>query len=293
MDGIINIKKEKGYTSHDVVARLRGILKQKKIGHTGTLDPDAVGVLPVCLGKATRLCSLLTDQEKTYRAVLLLGKVTDTQDISGRVLQENTVHADPQEIKACIQGFQGDSMQVVPMYSACKIQGKKLYELAREGIEVERPPRPIHISRIVVHEIQLPRVSMEVTCSKGTYIRTLCHDIGQKLGCGGCMEELLRTRVGAFALEQALTLEQVESLQADGDLDRHLVSIEQMLEAYPRLVCSHEEDKLVNNGNPLSVKAHGPAVAGWLRVYDSQGLFKGIYQQRTGTGKYFPVKMFL
>lgn len=293
MDGIINIKKEKGYTSHDVVARLRGILKQKKIGHTGTLDPDAVGVLPVCLGKATRLCGLLTDQEKTYQAVLLLGKVTDTQDISGRVLQENTVRAEPEEIEACIQEFQGDSMQVVPMYSACKIQGKKLYELAREGIEVERPPRPIHISRIVVHEIRLPRVSMEVACSKGTYIRTLCHDIGQKLGCGGCMEELVRTRVGAFALEQALTLEQVESLQAEGNLEGHLVSIEQMLKEYPRLVCSHEEDKLVNNGNPLPVKAHGPALSGWLRVYDSQGFFKGIYQQKTGTGKYFPVKMFL
>ena len=145
LDGIINIYKEKGYTSHDVVARLRGILGQKKIGHTGTLDPDAQGVLPVCLGKAAKLCDLLTDKEKTYRAVLLLGKVTDTQDISGRVLKEYPVSTSPEELKSCVEKFQGDIMQIPPMYSACKIQGKRLYELAREGVVVERPPRPVHM----------------------------------------------------------------------------------------------------------------------------------------------------
>ncbi len=184
-DGIININKEKGYTSHDVVARLRGILGQKKIGHTGTLDPDAVGVLPVCLGKATKLCDLLTDKEKTYQTVLLLGTETDTQDISGQVLRECAVTADPAKICACIQSFQGEIMQIPPMYSACKVQGKRLYELAREGIQVERKPRPVQIHHITVIDMASPRVFMEVTCSKGTYIRTLCHDIGQKLGCGG------------------------------------------------------------------------------------------------------------
>lgn len=293
LDGIINIKKEKGYTSHDVVARLRGILGQKKIGHTGTLDPDAAGVLPVCLGRATRLCDLLTDKEKTYRTVLLLGKETDTQDISGRVLKECIVRADREEVISCIQGFQGDLMQIPPMYSACKVQGKRLYELAREGVEVERQPRPVHIRRITILDMDIPRVSMEVICSKGTYIRTLCNDIGRELGCGGCMEELVRTRVGPFVYEQALTLGQVERLQEEGRLQEHLISIEQVLEKYPKIVCTDAEDKLLMNGNPLSVKGHGPEIPGWVRVYDSQGIFRGIYQKKQGTGKYFPVKMFL
>lgn len=293
LDGIINIRKEKGYTSHDVVARLRGILGQKKIGHTGTLDPDATGVLPVCLGRATKLCDLLTDKEKTYRAVLLLGRETDTQDISGRVIRECAVRADAEEIRACIVGFTGDIMQIPPMYSARKIQGKKLYELAREGIEVERQPRPVHIRQIVIQEMDIPRVTMEVTCSKGTYIRTLCHDIGQSLNCGGCMEDLVRTRVGPFRLEQALTLEQVESLKDAGRIGEYLTGIDQVLSQYPKIVCTDDEDRLVDNGNPLPVKPHGPEVSGWVRVYGSTGAFKGIYQVRQGTGRYFPVKMFL
>lgn len=293
LDGIINIKKEKGYTSHDVVARLRGILGQKKIGHTGTLDPDAVGVLPVCLGRATKLCDLLTDKEKTYRTVLLLGKETDTQDISGRVVRECDVPVGQEEIRRCIQGFQGDSMQIPPMYSACKVQGKRLYELARKGIEVKRDPRPIHIRQITILDMSLPRVSMEVVCSKGTYIRTLCSDIGQRLGCGGCMEELVRTQVGPFSLERALSLGQVEALRAEGRVQESLTSIEQMLAAYPKITCTDKEDRLVDNGNPLPVEGHGPQILGWARVYDSQGIFKGIYQHKQGTGKYFPVKMFL
>ena len=293
LDGIINIKKEKGYTSHDVVARLRGILGQKKIGHTGTLDPDAVGVLPVCLGKATKLCDLLTDKEKTYQTVLLLGTETDTQDISGQVLRECAVTADPAKICACIQSFQGEIMQIPPMYSACKVQGKRLYELAREGIQVERKPRPVQIHHITIIDMASPRVFMEVTCSKGTYIRTLCHDIGQKLGCGGCMEELVRTRVGTFALDQALTLDQVETLQAKGRVEEALIPIDRVLERYPKITCTGPEDKLLDNGNPLPVKNHGPAHPGWVRVCDSRGIFKGIYQQREGTGKYFPIKMFL
>lgn len=294
LDGIININKEKGYTSHDAVARLRGILKQKKIGHTGTLDPDATGVLPVCLGKATQLCDLLTDKEKTYRAVLLLGKVTDTQDISGQVLEENPLNVRPEEVRACIQDFEGDSMQIPPMYSALKVKGKRLYELAREGVEVERQPRPIHIRQITVQDVSLPRVAFEVTCGKGTYIRTLCHDIGQKLGCGGCMEELTRTRSGMFGIDQALTLSQVEKLRDEGRLGECLVSVEQALEKYPRILCDPNEDRLLNNGNPLSLKGCGlDGEEGWVRVCDSQGIFKGIYQKRPGGEKYFPVKMFL
>lgn len=293
LDGIINIRKEKGYTSHDVVARLRGILGQKKIGHTGTLDPDATGVLPVCLGRATKLCDLLTDKEKTYRTVLLLGRETDTQDISGKVVREGVLSADEEGIRACIAGFTGEIMQIPPMYSARKIQGKKLYELAREGIEVERKPRPVHIRQIVIQKIDLPRVTMEVTCSKGTYIRTLCHDIGQNLGCGGCMEELVRTRVGIFELAQALTLDQVETIRDAGQIGAYLTGIDQVLAQYPKIVCKAREDRLVENGNPLPVRDHGSEISGWVRVYGSSGMFKGIYQVRQGTGKYFPVKMFL
>lgn len=216
--GIINVYKEKGYTSHDVVARLRGILGQKRIGHTGTLDPDAEGVLPVCLGKATKVCELLADWDKTYRAILLLGQVTDTQDVSGEILETREVTASIKEVYEAIQSFKGEYAQVPPMYSALKVNGKKLYELAREGKTVERKARNVQIHEIKIHEIVLPRISMTVNCSKGTYIRTLCHDIGQKVGCGGCMEQLLRTQVGMFRVEESLRLDEIEVLHDLGQL---------------------------------------------------------------------------
>ena len=187
INGILNIYKEKGYTSHDVVARLRRIAGQKKIGHTGTLDPDAEGVLPVCLGRATKVCDMLTDRDKTYEAVLLLGRTTDTQDISGTVLSEcSTEDLEPEKVEECILGFAGEYDQIPPMYSALKVNGRKLYELAREGKTVERKSRRVVIRSIRILEMELPRVRMEVTCSKGTYIRTLCQDIGERLGTGGC-----------------------------------------------------------------------------------------------------------
>ena len=192
--GVINIYKEPGFTSHDVVAKLRGILRQKKIGHTGTLDPAAEGVLPVCLGKGTKLCDLLTDKRKTYQAVLLLGTETDTQDMTGTILSEKpTEQLTEPAVRGAAESFVGPYMQVPPMYSALKVNGKKLYELARAGKEVERAARPVEIYDLQIDAVELPRVMMTVTCSKGTYIRTLCHDIGEKLGCGGCMEELVRT----------------------------------------------------------------------------------------------------
>ena len=196
VNGILNVYKEKGYTSHDVVAKLRGIVGQKKIGHTGTLDPDAEGVLPVCLGRATKVCDMLTEKDKTYEAVLLLGKETDTQDISGTVLRVGETEGLTQEqVKDCVMSFVGEYDQIPPMYSALKVNGKKLYELAREGKMIERKSRKVEIKEIRILEMALPRVRMEVSCSKGTYIRTLCHDIGEKLGCFGCMESLLRTKV--------------------------------------------------------------------------------------------------
>ncbi len=211
VNGIINVYKEKGYTSHDVVAKLRGIFRQKKIGHTGTLDPDAEGVLPVCLGKATRVCDLLTDKDKVYEAVLRLGIVTNTQDMTGEVQQEQEVRCTQEDVRKAVAGFVGNYHQVPPMYSALKVNGKKLCDLARAGIEVERKAREVTIFSIQIEEIELPRVRMQVHCSKGTYIRTLCHDIGQALGCGGCMESLLRTQVAMFGLQDASRISEIEA----------------------------------------------------------------------------------
>lgn len=294
MDGIIVIRKEKGYTSHDVVARLRGILHMKKIGHTGTLDPEAEGVLPVALGKATRLVDMLTEKEKTYEAVMRLGVVTDTQDMTGTVLSENMVSVTEAEVEAAAKSFLGDQQQVPPMYSALKVNGKKLYELAREGKTVERKARPVHFYEIKVLEMKLPLVRFRVTCSKGTYIRTLCNDIGEKLGCGGCMEALLRTQVGRFSLEECMTLSEVEEAVKEGTIEEKILGVEDALKEYPRIRSTEAGDRLLANGNPL---AEGLVTEeskdGWVRMCFSDGSFVGIYQWDKKKYRYFPVKMFL
>ena len=292
MDGVINIYKERGFTSHDVVAKLRGILRQKKIGHTGTLDPDAVGVLPVCLGKGTKICEFLSDEDKTYRAVLRLGVTTDTQDHTGKILRERSVDVTEEQVREVIEEFEGKQMQLPPMYSALKVNGRKLYELAREGREVERKAREIYIYEIQILKIELPLVEMKVTCSKGTYIRTLCHDIGEKLGCGGCMQELTRTRVGTFYLEDSLTLAQVESLALEGTLERKVIPVEEMFQGFLRICCPKSLDKCVHNGNPVLAADLGISFQGQIRLCDSRGVFIGIYQWREDRKQYFPVKMF-
>jgi len=281
--GVINIHKEKGYTSHDVVAKLRGIVGQKKIGHTGTLDPDATGVLPVCLGKATKLCDMLTDQNKTYETVMLLGRVTDTQDISGTVLSESpTDLLNDESVRETILSFVGSYLQVPPMYSALKVNGKKLYELAREGVEIKRKARPVTIFEIQIKEISLPRVCMEVSCSKGTYIRTLCHDIGEKLGCGACMEELVRTKVSRFELKDSLTLSQVQELKETGTLEKLLVPIDEMFSDYEAITLKEEFMSFVYNGNtflPKHLKNRIELFDGkTVRVYDDKGHFIAIYK---------------
>lgn len=291
--GIIVIHKEKGFTSHDVVAKLRGILHMKKIGHTGTLDPDATGVLPVALGKGTKLVDLITDKEKTYEAVLHLGIATDTQDMSGRILEEKEVTVTEEEVKAVLESFKGEQMQIPPMYSALKVDGKKLYELAREGKTVERKARPVCFFDIRVLEMKLPLVKIRVTCSKGTYIRTLCHDIGQKLGCGGCMEELLRTRVGRFSLEESHTLAEVEKAVEDGSILDKIYPVEKVLGEYPPIHANSYGDRLLGNGNPLSENlVDVQHKEGWVRMYTSDGGFTGIFQWDAGKKKYYPVKMF-
>ena len=328
MDGIINVYKEKGFTSHDVVAKLRGILRMKKIGHTGTLDPAAEGVLLVCLGKGTRLCDMLTDKTKTYRAVLLLGQETDTQDTTGVVQAEYPVHVTEEEVREAIVSFLGDYMQIPPMYSALKVNGKKLYELARQGKEVERQARPVQILDIQIESIDLPRATFSVTCSKGTYIRTLCYDIGQKLGCGGCMESLLRTRVDRFQLEDSLTLSQIEKLRDEGRVEEAVVPVEGVFLGLPALVTKPGDgDKLVHNGNPfpaeLAVEENcdlsaesgagsdgaveragrsesecglASSVADrfdGVRVYDSEHHFIGVYRYSEEKRRYQPQKIFL
>ena len=220
MDGIYNIYKEAGWTSFDVVAKMRGILHIKKIGHTGTLDPMATGVLPVCVGKATKQVEAVAGEEKEYRAVMLLGVVTDTQDMTGQILSENPqLKPLPEDtklrenaVREAVLSFVGEYDQLTPMFSARKVNGKKLVDLARKGIEVERKTKHIRILAIDIEKLELPRVTMKITCSKGTYIRTLCHDIGQKLGCGACMESLIRTRVGRFCIEDAIPLERLQEL---------------------------------------------------------------------------------
>lgn len=295
--GILNVYKEKGFTSHDVVAKLRGIVGQKKIGHTGTLDPDAVGVLPVCLGKATKLCDLLTEKDKTYETVLLLGKATDTQDISGTVLAEKSMDGITEEmVREVIRSFVGVYDQIPPMYSALKVNGKKLYELAREGIEIERKARRVEIFRIVIKEITLPRIRMEVSCSKGTYIRTLCHDIGEKLGCGGCMEELIRTQVSSFHIEDSLTLAQIAQKKEEGKLKEIPLPIDEMFPTYRKIKVKEQYSPLLYNGNPFyrnqAERIENLQDGEQIRVYDHMQRFIGLYRYETEKRQFKIIKMF-
>ena len=298
INGIVNIYKEKGYTSHDVVAVLRKVVGQKKIGHTGTLDPDATGVLPVCLGRATKVCELLTDHDKTYEALLLLGKTTDTQDISGEVLEEK----DPgnlaeEEVRSCIESFIGEYDQIPPMYSALKVNGKKLYELAREGKTVERKSRKVQIHGIRILEMNLPHVRMEVDCSKGTYIRTLCHDIGEKLQVGGCMEELERTKVGRFLKEDVVTLDEVRQKMEQGEGAELFTPLDQIFAELPAVTVTDAKAWMSYNGNDLPERFLLEKEA-WtdgqeVRVYDSRKNFIGLYQYRAPKKLFHIKKMFL
>lgn len=283
--GIINVYKEAGYTSFDVVARLRGILKIKKIGHTGTLDPDATGVLPVCVGKATKLCDMLTDKDKVYECVMMLGVETDTYDLSGRILERNSVTASEAEIVAAINSFVGDIMQVPPMYSALKVNGKKLYELAREGKEVERKARPVTIFSIDILNISLPEVSIRIHCSKGTYIRSLCHDVGEKLGCGCAMKSLIRTRVSMFDIADARTLDEIERIVKAGNLDGIMLPIDQAFEGLETVfvIPTDEAIKHAVNGVPIpSTEVFAESISGFedgkrYRIYLPDNRFIGVY----------------
>lgn len=308
LSGIINVYKEKGYTSFDVVAKLRGILKTRKIGHTGTLDPDAEGVLPVCLGKATKVCDLLTDKNKEYEAVMLLGTMTDTQDVSGEILEQREVNVTEDEVREAVMSFIGDYMQVPPMYSALKVDGKKLCDLARAGVTVERKARPVQILGIDILEVDLPRVRMRVNCSKGTYIRTLCQDIGDKLGCGACMESLLRTKVSHFFVEESLRLSEIEQLVAKEaentapelwtrEQFSFIYAVDSVFLQYKKAVVKREFEKLLYNGNRMRPEMFADYDKDWenesIRVYDMEGQFVGIYGYQKAQGDYKPLKVFM
>lgn len=271
INGIVIIHKEPDYTSHDVVAKMRGICGQKKVGHTGTLDPMATGVLPVCLGSATKVCDMLADREKEYVAELLLGVETDTQDITGKRLAERNPEVSAEMVREAILSFQGEYSQIPPMYSALKVNGKKLYELARAGKEVERRPRAVYIRELEILECSLPVVRFRVICSKGTYIRTLCADIGEKLGCGGTMQSLRRTAVGAFRLEDAYTLEELQQLKDGGRLREAILPVDSVFGSCPVLHVRREYLRLLDNGNAIlpeqTAEKELYAPDRWVRMY--------------------------
>ena len=306
LNGMLNVYKEAGYTSSDVVAKLRGILHMRKIGHTGTLDPMAEGVLPVCLGNGTKLASLIEDRDKEYRAVMRLGLATDTQDMTGQVLEEaspellSSITEDM--IREACTSFIGDYDQIPPMYSAIKVQGKKLYELARAGKTVERKARRVKILDLEVEKIEMPLVTLRVVCSKGTYIRTLCEDAGRKMGCPAVMDSLLRTRVGSFSLEDARTLSQVEEAvkNAPGGAADIVRTVESFFSEAPYIRVNEENFRYLRNGNPLyrnqllpEYASLKPSQEGQYRVCDHEGNFYGIYRWSREDKRYDPVRMFI
>lgn len=298
-NGIINVYKEAGFTSHDVVAKLRGIFVQRKIGHTGTLDPAATGVLPVCLGNGTKLVDMITDRSKVYEARVLLGVTTDTEDTTGtetgkRELAGEFFAGDSEgvadNIKRVLEGFTGGYDQIPPMYSAIKKDGKRLYELAREGKEIDRAARHVEIYSIELISVELPYFTMRVHCGKGTYIRSLCRDIGAQIGCGACMDRLCRTQVGRFTLSEALTLEELQKLKDEDRLSEEVIPVDVMFEEYMPVHAGEEYFKLIKNGNKVDSRIccglYSP-----VRMY-CDGVFYGIYELDDRKKEYYPVKMF-
>lgn len=253
LTGVINVYKEKGYTSHDVVSIVRKIFNRVKTGHTGTLDPIAEGVLPVCIGKATKIAGLIQNGDKEYEAVMRLGLTTDTEDITGKVLHKKSVNVDEDTLNMAVSSFYGKQMQTPPMYSAVKIDGKKLYKSARAGVEIERPQRQIMVYEILLKEFSGEHAKITVKCGKGAYIRTLIKDIGEKLGCGACMEELVRINSGCFNVSDSIRLNELKALANEGRLNEAITPIEKILN-FPKIKVIEEADKQLKNGNKISAE---------------------------------------
>lgn len=269
MTGILLVDKPQDWTSSDVVAKLRGVLHERRIGHAGTLDPLATGLLVVLLGRATRASDYVMAHDKEYDAVLRLGITTDTQDITGSVLKETPCRVAPEELSEAISGFTGDIEQIPPMYSAIKVHGKKLYEIARKGGEIERAPRKITVSNITVTGREENDIRMHITCSSGTYIRTLCNDIGNALGCGGCMAALRRTRVGSSSIDGAHTLEEIIQLAKTGAAEKLLIPVDSVFSMYPSCTVPQDAESKLRNGNIIS----SALPDGTFRVYSESGEF--------------------
>jgi len=274
MNGIIVIDKPGGWTSHDVVAKLRNVLKQKRVGHGGTLDPMATGVLPVFVGRATRAAEFCENADKEYLAELQLGITTDTQDITGRVLSESDVSVTIEDLKSVLPRFIGTQKQIPPMYSAIKKDGQKLYDLARKGIDIPREPREIFISKLEITQRSKHSghtYTLHVTCSKGTYIRTLCHDIGSTLGCGGTLSALRRIRVGVFSINKAHTLDEVISVAMSVPLSSISLPVDSIFSKYPAITLADSELPAIKNGAPCKTK--DDTENGTYRVYAADGEF--------------------
>lgn len=279
MNGIISIDKPQGWTSQDVTARLRRVFNTRRIGHGGTLDPMATGVLPVFVGRATRGVEFFEHAVKTYEAVLRLGLTTDTEDITGTTLAEAEVHVSEEVFQNILPRFRGDILQIPPMYSAIKVNGQKLYDLARKGREVERQPRPITIHRLELLGFSGNEARIIVECSKGTYIRTLCKDIGEALGCGGCMAALRRVRAGEYRIEDSIPLEKLLEESEQGlDVEHYLKNVDSMFAAYPTVTLSEKQEKRCRNGNSFSLNM----APGKYRVYGQNGEFLALSQVEDG-----------
>lgn len=293
LNGILCIDKPQDFTSFDVVAKMRGIAKTKKIGHAGTLDPMATGVLPLFFGRATKACDLLPRQDKAYRASFRLGQTTDTQDCTGTLLETRPVKAGKKEVEEALAAFRGEIQQIPPMYSAIKMDGKRLYELARQGIQVERKPRPV-----TIHQLELTGAeksshtyTIEVHCSKGTYIRSLVADIGEALGCGAVMTALRRTMAAGFTLESCITLEQAQELAGEGDLEQQLLPVERGFESLPKVFLSAGQTRLFRNGVRLDLdRISCPISEGQTAVYGPESQFLGLASPTEGQLKL--VKLF-
>ncbi len=295
-NGLINVYKEPGFTSFDVVAVLRRILGQKKIGHTGTLDPQAEGVLLVCLGDATKLSDALECKKKEYICRMKLGVSTDTEDMTGTIISTSPVNCTEDEIREAIFSFKGDCMQVPPMYSALKVNGKKMYELARAGITIERKSRPVTFYDMEIINIDLPYVTFRTECSKGTYIRSLCRDIGEKLSCNAAMDHLIRTAVSDYKVEQSLKLSEIEELVKSGRENEVIVSLCDIYKNTQFLHVKEDCSRMIDNGNPMTKECFVEEICEKdgekFGIYDASGRFAAVYYFNSEKNMFMPDKMF-
>jgi len=292
MDGILNLNKPQGLTSFDIVARVKRITGERHTGHAGTLDPLATGVLPICLGKATRIIEYLFDETKTYLAEIQLGITTDSYDSTGKVIQTADASSVTRErVETALTAFRGSILQTPPMYSALKHNGTPLYKLAREGIEVERKSRPAQIDKLEITFWEAPVFGLEVVCGKGTYIRSLAHDIGQALGCGAIMKNLVRSRVGPFRLADSITLDQLQETTNRGYAERYLYPLDYALQPFDALVVNHEQQCSLIHGMPISLEGHKAAAVS--RVYNHEGGFVGMVKWDAANLRWQPDKIFI